>query len=203
MATINVGTEVLLENTVQKQRKGGKLEPTWLGPYIVNRCMGKGLYELSRNGKIVKTGTNIAHLKVYRKRSLKEMHLPSQDEVAENQLYGSDMSDGGKSDSTHEPVNVVQETPQKKQRLGIEEQNKNSHPIQLNGYNSDESFCNMSSSLSSCRENSELIQESLESNTCQKKSMDSFGLQVSVSPVSSQLRKSECTSKETRSFKIM
>ncbi len=142
------------------------------------------------------TRTNIAHLKVYIKRSLKEMHLPSQDEVAENQLYGSDMSDGGKSDSTHVPVNVVQETPQKKQRLGIEEQNKNSHPIQLNGYNSDESFCNTSSSLSSCRENSELIQESLESNTCQKKSMDSFGLQVSVSPVSSQLRKSECTSKD-------
>ncbi len=49
----------------------------------------------------------------------------------------------------------------------------------------------------SCRENSELIQESPESNTCQKKSMDSLGLQVSVSPsVSSQLRKSECTSKD-------
>ncbi len=86
MATINVGTEVLLENTAQKQRKGGKLEPTWLGPYIVNRCMGKGLYELSRNGKIVKTRANIARLKVYRKRSLQEMHLPSQDEVAENQI---------------------------------------------------------------------------------------------------------------------
>ncbi len=49
VATINIGTEALLENTAQKQRKGGTLEPTWLGPYIVNRCMGKGLYELSRN----------------------------------------------------------------------------------------------------------------------------------------------------------
>ncbi len=70
----------------------------------------------------------------------------------------------------------------------------------MNGYNSDESFCNMSSSPSptdtTCRENSELIQKSLESNTWQKKSMDSFGLQVSVSPVSSQLSKSECTSKD-------
>ncbi len=109
VATINVGTEVLLENTAQKQRKGGKLEPTWLGPYIVKRCMGKGLYELSRNGKIVKTRANIARLKVYRKRSLKDMHLASQDEIAENQLYGSDMSDGGKIDSTHVPINVVQE----------------------------------------------------------------------------------------------
>ncbi len=86
--------------------------------------MGKGSYELSRNGKIVKTRANIARLKVYRKRCLKEMHLPSQDEVAENQLYRSDMSDGGKIDSTHVPVNVVQETPQKKYRLGIEEKIK-------------------------------------------------------------------------------
>ncbi len=53
-------------------------------------------------------------------------------------LYGSDMSDGGKIDSTHMPVNVVQEHHKKKLRLGIEEKNKNSHPIQLNGYNSDE-----------------------------------------------------------------
>ena len=30
---IAVGTQVLLENTAQKQRKGGKLEPAWLGPY--------------------------------------------------------------------------------------------------------------------------------------------------------------------------
>ncbi len=58
MATINVGTEAIPENTAQKQRKGGMFEPTWLGPYIVNRCMGKGLYELSRNGKIVKTCTS-------------------------------------------------------------------------------------------------------------------------------------------------
>ncbi len=39
------------------------------------------------------------------------------------------MSDGGKIDSTHEKQQL---------RLGIEEKDKNSHPIQLNGYNSDE-----------------------------------------------------------------
>ncbi len=77
----------------------------------------QGTARLSRLGPI-------ARLKVYRKRCLKEMHLPSQDEVAENQLYGSDMSDGGKIDSTHVPVHLVQETPQKKQRLGIEEKIK-------------------------------------------------------------------------------
>ena len=66
---IAVGTEVLLENTAQKQRKGGKLEPAWLGPYVINRCIGKGLYELSRDGKVVKKKANIARLKIYVKRA--------------------------------------------------------------------------------------------------------------------------------------
>ena len=34
---IAIGTHVLLENTAQKQRKGGKLKPAWLGPYTINR----------------------------------------------------------------------------------------------------------------------------------------------------------------------
>ena len=41
-----VGTEVLLENTKQKQRKGGKLENLWLGPYRVHQHVGKGIYRL-------------------------------------------------------------------------------------------------------------------------------------------------------------
>ena len=52
---IPVGTEVLLENTAQKQRKGGKLEPAWVGPYTIHRCIGKGFYELSPYAKVVKT----------------------------------------------------------------------------------------------------------------------------------------------------
>ena len=64
-ADIVVGTQVL---TAQKQRKGGKLEPAWLGPYTVHRCIGKGLYELSKEGKVVKKKANVARLKVYRKR---------------------------------------------------------------------------------------------------------------------------------------
>ena len=87
-ASINVGAEVLLENTAQKQRKGGKLEPVWLGPYIVSRCVGKGLYELSRNGKVMKKKANIGRLKVYRKRTLKEMQLNvrSEEEMEESQM---------------------------------------------------------------------------------------------------------------------
>ena len=63
------GTQVLLDNTAQKQRKGGKLEPAWLGPYVIHRCIGKGLYELSRDGKVIKKKANVARLKVFMKRA--------------------------------------------------------------------------------------------------------------------------------------
>lgn len=63
-----VGACVLLENTLQKQRKGGKLEPIWLGPYIISRDLGKGLYELSNEaGKVLKKKANIARLKEYQR----------------------------------------------------------------------------------------------------------------------------------------
>ena len=62
-----VGARVLLENTLQKQRKGGKLEPIWLGPYTISKDLGKGLYELANEaGKVVK---KIARLKEYQERS--------------------------------------------------------------------------------------------------------------------------------------
>ena len=38
--TFSVGSKVL-ENTAQKQRKGGKLKSWWLGPYYVNRDLGE------------------------------------------------------------------------------------------------------------------------------------------------------------------
>ena len=41
---LKVGTVVLLENTMQKKHKGGKLESLWLGPYTIHRDLGKGLY---------------------------------------------------------------------------------------------------------------------------------------------------------------
>ena len=42
------GSLMLLENTAQKQRKGGKLCPAWLGPYTISRNLGKGVYELKK-----------------------------------------------------------------------------------------------------------------------------------------------------------
>ena len=54
-----------MENTQQKQRKGGKLCDRWLGPYTINRNLGKGVYELrNSSGRVLKTKCNIARLKV-------------------------------------------------------------------------------------------------------------------------------------------
>ena len=63
------GTEVLLENTYHKQRKGGKMNPVWLGPYTISRHIGKGLHELkSMEGKVLKAKANINRLKIYKRR---------------------------------------------------------------------------------------------------------------------------------------
>ena len=68
-----VGEEVLVENTAQKQRKGGKLDPAWLGPYKISKQIGKGVYELKNlAGKIILNKVNISRLKVYSRRDGKE-----------------------------------------------------------------------------------------------------------------------------------
>lgn len=76
LKALKVGTVVLLENTMQKQRKGEKLEPLWLGPYTIHRDFGKGLYELSNQaGMVLKKKANIAWLKEYVKRAQGVSHL--------------------------------------------------------------------------------------------------------------------------------
>ena len=87
-STYSIGSKVLLGNTAQKQRKRGKLESRWHGPYLVNRDLGmglfvyviiqishgftivflsgQGLYELtSASGKLLKQIANVRHLKTY------------------------------------------------------------------------------------------------------------------------------------------
>ena len=67
---LEVGTKVLLENTAQQQRKGGKMEPLRLGPYIINRCLGKGIYELKNmKGELLKKKANISRLTVFKNRT--------------------------------------------------------------------------------------------------------------------------------------
>ena len=43
------------------------MDPVWLGPYTINRSLGKGLYELKNDttGEILKKKANIVRLKLY------------------------------------------------------------------------------------------------------------------------------------------
>lgn len=67
---------MLLENTAQQQRKGGKMEPLRLGPYMINRCLGKGIYKLKNmKGEVLKKKANIARLTVFKDRT----ELPDSD----------------------------------------------------------------------------------------------------------------------------
>ena len=49
------------------KRKGGKLDPRWLGPYRISGVLGKGLYSLShcKDGHIVKR-VNGMHPNIFR-----------------------------------------------------------------------------------------------------------------------------------------
>ena len=52
---LQIGTKVLKEYTRRKQCKGGKMDDRWLGPYNINRYIGKGLYELKdKKGTVLK-----------------------------------------------------------------------------------------------------------------------------------------------------
>ena len=67
-----VGTKVMVENTAQKERKGGKLDETFKGIYYIEESLGKGLYKLkNQQGDILKKTFNISRLKVYKTRRSK------------------------------------------------------------------------------------------------------------------------------------
>ena len=62
------GSLLLLENTAQKQCKGGKLCPVWLGPYSVK----PGWSHCEKEANISRLKANISRLKVYTHRDGKE-----------------------------------------------------------------------------------------------------------------------------------
>ncbi len=56
---------MLVENTQQKERKGGKFEKKYGGPYVIHTSDGKGVYSLKNlSGQILKKKYNIKRLKV-------------------------------------------------------------------------------------------------------------------------------------------
>ena len=68
---ISAGTEVLIENTAQKDRKGGKLDDAFNGPYIIHKSLGKGIYKVkNQKGAILQKKVNVKRLKVYKRRDV-------------------------------------------------------------------------------------------------------------------------------------
>ena len=60
---------VLLRNSAQDERKGGKLQQCWLGPYVIAEFVGKGVYKITnpKTGRTLKKGVNVCRLKIYHK----------------------------------------------------------------------------------------------------------------------------------------
>ena len=58
---------VLLRNSAQDGRKGGKLQQRWLGPYEITEFVGKGVYKLINPKSVctLKKEVNICRLKIY------------------------------------------------------------------------------------------------------------------------------------------
>ena len=67
VAFLQVGAKVQKKDFLRKKRKGGKMDPQWLGPYVIATDLDKGFYALSdlNTGEIVTKRINAAHLKPY------------------------------------------------------------------------------------------------------------------------------------------
>ena len=106
---MSVGTKVWLENTPQRERKGGKMDPVWLGPYVINRSVGKGLYGLKNsNGEVLKKKANIARLKPFISRD------PAKSEHDEPPSDGPPSKKRKANDDDHPPSNNPAPPPSKK-----------------------------------------------------------------------------------------
>ena len=61
------------------------MEPLWLGPFRINRCLGKGLYELKNmNGEVMKKKANINCLKLYKRKQNISSTLPGNEPSVSN-----------------------------------------------------------------------------------------------------------------------
>lgn len=112
----SIGTEVLVENTADKQRKGGKLNTVWRGPYTISRFIGKGVYELSdKEGNVIRNKVNVNRLKAYIRRSAELFKKSDTTEVTSN--CGEDevrIVREGATDSEEEKYDVVTDKGKKR-----------------------------------------------------------------------------------------
>ena len=66
---LQIGARVLKKDFLRRKRKGGggRMDPQWLGPYLVTKDLGKGFYTLSdpNTGVVFVKRVNGSHLKTY------------------------------------------------------------------------------------------------------------------------------------------
>ena len=78
-ASYKLDALVLKRDFLRSKRKGGKLDPKWLGPYRISKVLGKGLYSLThcKGGRNVKR-VNGFHLKLYHVSDAQCLHIHRQ-----------------------------------------------------------------------------------------------------------------------------
>lgn len=72
------GDEILLLNVRRRGRKGGRLQPDFSGPYIIQDICGKRVTLQNSDGKTLNTKYNIDHIKPYRRPEKKDVTAESQ-----------------------------------------------------------------------------------------------------------------------------
>ena len=63
-----VGTLVLLKNSKKLSKKGSKMEPNWIGPYLIHEVLSKGTYRLSKPNppfQVLAQKYNMTRLKIF------------------------------------------------------------------------------------------------------------------------------------------
>lgn len=70
------GALVLVKDFTRKKRKGGKLDPKWIGPYVIQKKLTRGVYTVALQNDLSKTRkVTGAHLKLYKKPSKLSQHF--------------------------------------------------------------------------------------------------------------------------------
>ena len=61
-----MGAKMDVKDFNRKKRKGGKMDYRWMGPFVITKCLGKGLYSLkSCSSDKVLDRVHGIHLKPY------------------------------------------------------------------------------------------------------------------------------------------
>ena len=99
------------------------MEPLWMGPYIVHRDLGKGLYELKNiDGKLVKKKANINRLKLYTRRKESPVPPGSESSTKESNKKSTELSEkqqppnSSKEDQPKRPPSSPTKNPPHKKR---------------------------------------------------------------------------------------